>query len=134
MRKLILIFPLLLSGCLYVKQDIGLTTYQYDSCKEYYDENGTYHKECHDGNVEVLLNSVIDETKKYVEKYKSKIFPSKSSSSVSRVKKDALLQHKEADSKEIVYKKKKCVCSKRCIKSCKVKDIYCLKKCCHEKK
>lgn len=46
MKRLILILPLLLSGCLYVNNGVGLTTFQYDRCKEYYDGNGKYHNEC----------------------------------------------------------------------------------------
>ena len=116
----ILFLSLFINGCLYVKRDIGLTTYQYDKCEEYYDENGTYHKECKDSDIKILLENFLKRFKKSDKKeVRSDI--SKSSS-------------ESLDRGEIVYKKKKCICSKRCIKSCEVKDIYCLKKCCHEKK
>ena len=46
MKKLILILPIFLSGCLYINNGVGLTTFQYDRCKEYYDGSGKYHHEC----------------------------------------------------------------------------------------
>ena len=46
MKRLVLILPFFLSGCLYINRDVGLTTYQYDKCKEYYDGDGIYHKDC----------------------------------------------------------------------------------------
>ena len=46
MKKVILIISFFLSGCFYINDGVGLTTYQYDKCKEYYDADGDYHKEC----------------------------------------------------------------------------------------
>ena len=48
MKYLIFVLPIffLLNGCIYINQDVGPTTYKYDKCKEYYDANGTYHKDC----------------------------------------------------------------------------------------
>jgi len=43
---LVLILPFFLSGCLYINNGVGLTTFQYDKCREYYDADGIYHKDC----------------------------------------------------------------------------------------
>ncbi len=67
MKKLILILPFFLSGCLYIKRDIGLTTYSYDKCKEYYDANGEYHKDCYDTEGRVLQENIAH-TKRSIEK------------------------------------------------------------------
>ena len=117
MRKLILILPLFLSGCLYINHDIGLTTYQYDKCEEYYDANGTYHKDC--------PYSVFDKA--------------------GSVTKDSFIMIRESvkkfasdstdkSAKSSIRVKKRCVCSKSCIRSCILTRQECLRKCCHEKK
>ena len=45
MKVLILIIPFLLQGCLFFN-DRGISTKYYSECKEYYDAQGFYHKEC----------------------------------------------------------------------------------------
>ena len=53
----------MISGCYY--NDTGVSTKIYDNCKEYYDENGKYQKEC-DKNL-----ADYTEIKEYVgDKYK----------------------------------------------------------------
>ncbi len=50
-KLLILIFPLIFSGCLYVN-DRGIDTHYYNDCKEYYDSMGVYHKVCDENLIE----------------------------------------------------------------------------------
>jgi len=63
MKKLILILPIFLSGCLYINNGVGLTTFQYDRCKEYYDGSGKYHNECPKSVIEKSADSVKKVTK-----------------------------------------------------------------------
>lgn len=46
MKRLVFILPIFLSGCFYINNGVGLTTFEYDKCREYYDGNGKYHNEC----------------------------------------------------------------------------------------
>jgi hypothetical protein len=46
----LLLFSLLFSGCLYFN-DTGVSTRLYDGCKEYYDAEGNYIKECPNHNI-----------------------------------------------------------------------------------
>ena len=119
MNKLIFLIPLLFNGCLYINQDVGLTTYQYDKCVEYYDEKGTYHKDCPDSVVEKGVDivkktgyAVVETTKSMKDKISPKTDKSVKSS-----------------------KQKRCVCKKSCIKSClqNYSKQTCIKKCCYEK-
>lgn len=66
-KVLILILPLLFSGCLYVN-DRGIDTKYYNDCKEYYDAMGIYHKECDKNLVE--FQDVKEGTKKVIQKTK----------------------------------------------------------------
>jgi len=63
-KLLILILPLLFSGCLYFN-DRGLDNNYYNQCKEYYDSVGVYHKTC-DENI-VDYKTVTDGTKKAID-------------------------------------------------------------------
>ncbi|MBE0492048.1 MAG: hypothetical protein IBX44_07335 [Sulfurospirillum sp.] len=69
MKKLLIpIVPFLFSGCLYVN-DRGIDTHYYNTCKEYYDSMGVYHKQCDENLLEFqsIKNEtaqIIDETKK----------------------------------------------------------------------
>jgi len=113
MKRLILLSGILffINGCLYINQDVGLTTYQYDKCVEYYDENGNYYKDCPDSIIKKSADTVVDTTKSVV--YKTKEFMEDLGASLS---------------------KKKCICKKSCMKSCTLTKRECLKKCCHEEK
>jgi hypothetical protein len=64
---LIITLPFLFSGCLYVN-DRGIDTHYYNSCKEYYDSMGVYHKECDKNLVE--FQKVKDGTKKVIQESK----------------------------------------------------------------
>jgi hypothetical protein len=64
---LILILPLLFSGCLYVN-DRGIDNNYYNQCREYYDSMGVYHKTC-DKNI-VEFQKVKDGTKRVIKKVK----------------------------------------------------------------
>jgi len=126
MSRLLFVLPLFFGGCLYINQDIGVTTYQYEKCIEYYDENGTYYKECPqpatDKSVKVLKkasNSVVETVKDLgsaIETNLKEIFFS------------------DFFSTNTTNTKKICVCKKSCMNACKLTKVECLKKCCHEKK
>ncbi len=117
MRNLILILPLFLSGCLYINRDVGLTTYQYDKCEEYYDADGVYHKDCPYTVFDKAGNIAKDSFVMIRESVKK--FANDSGT-------------KSTESSRVV--KKRCVCSKSCISSCILSRQECLRKCCHEKK
>jgi hypothetical protein len=63
-KALILILPLLFSGCLYVN-DRGIDTRYYNDCTEYYDAMGVYHKKCDKNLIE--FKKVEDGTKQIIE-------------------------------------------------------------------
>jgi hypothetical protein len=67
-KALILILPLLFSGCLYVN-DRGIDTSYYNECTEYYDAMGVYHKKCDKNLIE--FQEVEDGTKQIIEKTKN---------------------------------------------------------------
>jgi len=64
-KLLILILPLLFSGCLYVN-DRGIDTHYYNDCKEYYDSMGIYHKSCDENLIE--YQDIKDGTKNIINK------------------------------------------------------------------
>jgi len=117
MIRLILVLPLLFTGCLYINKDVGLTTYQYEKCKEYYDANGTYHKDCPE--------SLSDKGGEFAQKF-SKGVVSTAKSLSSAVKKEFFTSK--------TVSQKRCVCKKSCMKSCVLSKKECIKKCCYEKR
>ena len=70
MKSLIIIIPFFLSSCFYIKQGVGLTTYQYDKCKEYYDANGVYHKDCPKSLIQKSSEEVVKVSKCIAKKSK----------------------------------------------------------------
>jgi len=109
MKNLIFILsiPLFVNGCLYINHDVGLTTYEYDKCSEYFDENGDYHKDCPHPTAQKVVDGTYILVK---EKYQAKN---------SKVTKTS------------------CICSKSCVKRClrdRQTRQECIKKCCHEKR
>ena len=68
---LVLILPFFLSGCLYINNGVGLTTFQYDKCKEYYDADGIYHKDCPTSATAVASKNIKKISKEVAEVSKS---------------------------------------------------------------
>lgn len=63
-KVLIFILPFIFSGCLYVNER-GIDTQYYNTCKEYYDSMGVYHKECDKNLIE--FKDVKEGTKKVID-------------------------------------------------------------------
>lgn len=60
---LLITLPFLFSGCVYVNER-GVDTNYYNTCKEYYDSMGVYHKTCDKNAVEFEdVKTVIKVTK-----------------------------------------------------------------------
>ena len=65
MKKIFIALLLfLLNGCLYFNER-GVDTHYYNSCKEYYDSMGIYHKKCDENLLEYkdVKNSIKNLTK-----------------------------------------------------------------------
>jgi len=109
MKRLSLVLPIVFTGCIYINQGVGVTTYEYDKCQEYYDASGVYHRDC--------PKSVFQKAGDFA--------------------KDSFIMIKESIKTlaggKVQKTKKRCFCSKSCLKSCKQTKQECLKKCCHEK-
>jgi hypothetical protein len=59
MKYILLSFIPIFNSCLYINE-VGLTTNLYDKCYEYYDSNGSYHKECDETLKESVVRNVKD--------------------------------------------------------------------------
>jgi len=111
MKYFILILLIFLNGCLYVNER-GVSTYLYDKCEEYYDANGTYHKDCDD----TLSQSITKEVKNI-----SSIVVNSTKSLVGLGAEPSTKTEKNSKTK--VVKKRKCkkVCKKKTKCKCKKK-------------
>jgi len=133
MKRLILLSGILffMNGCLYINRDVGLTTYQYEKCVEYYDENGTYHKDCPDSLLKKSKDGFVETTKGIVKKSKELFSGVKKSVSSTFDFGFSVDQVTDTDQGR---KKRVCICKKSCMKSCTLSKRECIKKCCHEKR
>ena len=66
MIKLLLLLPLLFSACFNKR---GISTHYYNSCKEYYDYRGNYHKVCDEN--EILETKTITDMQNFFDEEES---------------------------------------------------------------